>query len=131
MPTAALRPCRHTGCSRLSSDGFCSQHDGDRHIGKFADPHRGSRQSRGYGAAWEEKRKRILRRDKGLCQPHLKQGRYRPARQVDHIINKAEAKARGWSEEQTEAEENLQAICDECHKAKTQAEALKARGVGG
>lgn len=127
MPSAAPRPCKHPGCRALSATGYCSAHEADRKIGKFADPHRGSRHARGYGAEWERTRKRILRRDKGLCQPHLKQGKYRPAKQVDHIVSKAEARRRGWTEEMIEADENLQSICDDCHKQKTATEANQAR----
>lgn len=129
MPTAPARPCRHPGCSALVRDGSgrCAKHPAAP--GSFADPMRGSRHERGYGTEWDKKRKRILRRDKGLCQPCLEQGRPRPARQVDHIVNKAEARARGWTEEQIEADENLQSICDACHKAKTAEEARRGRGV--
>jgi len=131
MPSAAPRPCRHPGCGALSTTGYCSKHEGDRTLGKFADERRGSRQSRGYGSEWDKKRKRILRRDKGLCQPHLKLGKYRPGNQVDHIVSKAEAARIGWPEDRVEADENLQTICDDCHKAKTASEAQAARRRGG
>lgn len=129
MPIAAPRPCRHAGCGTLVRDGtgYCEKHRADCNSGKFADACRGSRQSRGYGAEWEQTRKRILRRDKGLCQPCLKSGRPKPARQVDHIINKAAAKQRGWTQEQIEADDNLQAICNECHAAKTADEGRQGR----
>lgn len=99
--------------------GFCEQHQGDRKIGKFADERRGSRQARGYGAEWERTRKRILNRDKGLCQPCLKVGRFRPAKQVDHIVPKFE--------DGTDDDGNLQSICKDCHDAKTAEEAKRAR----
>lgn len=129
MPSAAPKPCRHVGCGQLVRDGsgFCAAHQSDRKIGKFADDRRGSRQSRGYDAAWEKRRKRILSRDKGLCQPCLKENRYRPAKQVDHIANKAAARAMGWTEDQIEDDDNLQSICKLCHEAKTQAEAQRSR----
>lgn len=120
MPNAAARPCRHAGCGALSVTGYCIKHETDRKIGKFADDRRGSRQSRGYGAEWEQTRKRILRRDKGLCQPCLRAGRYRPAKAVDHIVSKAEGGGEG--------DENLQSICADCHAVKTQAEAQRGRG---
>lgn len=78
-----------------------------------------SRQSRGYGAAWDRIRKRILARDCGLCQPCQRKGRVTIARAVDHIVSKAKAKLLGWSVARMDAEENLQAICDPCHDAKT------------
>ena len=98
-------------------------HQDDRKLGTWADQSRGSRQSRGYGKEWQVIRKRILSRDKGLCQPCLKDRHYKPARQVDHIVPKFEGG--------TDDDSNLQSICIECHRTKTQAEALRARGVGG
>ena len=123
MPTAAPKPCRHAGCGALVHDGsgFCGEHQADRKIGKFGDERRGSRQSRGYGAEWEQTRKRILSRDNGLCQPCLQGGRLRPATQVDHVVPKAEGG--------TDDDSNLQAICKSCHQAKTAAEAVRGRGV--
>lgn len=126
MPVAAPRPCRHPGCGKLVSDGtgYCAAHQADRRLGKFADQRRGSRHQRGYGSEWEKTRKRILSRDKGLCQPCLHIGRVSVAKQVDHIKPKFE----GGSD----ADSNLQAICVACHQAKTKEEALRARlGVGG
>ena len=122
MPTAAPRPCRHPGCSNLVADGsgYCAAHKAAAKVGTWSDPYRGSRQDRGYGAEWERTRKRILRRDKGLCQVCLANGRYTPAKEVDHIHHKA---AGG-----TEDDANLQAICSPCHQAKTAQEARQGRG---
>lgn len=123
MPVTAARPCRHPGCGQLVQDGsgYCGKHKSERNAGKFADERRGSRQERGYGAEWDRVRKLILRRDKGLCQPCLKLGRPRPAKQVDHVVPKFEGG--------TDDESNLQAICIACHQAKTSEEALRGRGV--
>jgi len=124
MPVAAARPCRHAGCGALVRDGsgYCGAHQADKQAGKFGDERRGTRQERGYGREWEETRKRILKRDKGLCQPCLRNGRPRPAKQVDHRIPKFEGGA--------DDDDNLQAICVECHKAKTAEEARRARRPG-
>jgi len=103
----------------LAADGYCARHVGDRKIGTFADPLRGSAAARGYDSAWQKLRKQILRRDKGLCQQCLKQGKLRPARMVDHVVPKFECG--------TDAEENLQAICKNCHDAKTHAESCRAK----
>ena len=121
MPIAAPKPCRHAGCGQLVRDGsgYCVVHQDDRKIGKFADQRRGSRHERGYGSEWEKIRKVILSRDKGLCQSCLKQGKYRPARIVDHIVPKFEGG--------TDHESNLQSLCQSCSDAKTQAEAQRAR----
>lgn len=75
---------------------------------------RGTRHQRGYGAAWERTRKRILDRDENLCQPCLKAGRTSLGNQVDHITPKAQGGG--------DNDENLQAICIACHRVKTQRE---------
>lgn len=79
---------------------------------------RGSRHQRGYGAAWDRIRKRILDRDEHLCQPCLKAERITVGTHVDHIVPKAQ----GGSD----ADENLQTICVECHRVKSSRE-----GTGG
>lgn len=58
-------------------------------------------------------------RDKGLCQPCRHAGRVSPATEVDHIVPK--------SQEGTDDQTNLQAICSPCHKVKT---AMESRGDG-
>jgi 5-methylcytosine-specific restriction enzyme A len=85
-----------------------------------------SRHERGYGAAWVKLRKRILERDKYLCQPCRRQQRIVPARQVDHVL----PKAKGGTDDPA----NLQAICDPCHLAKSaedQGKRLKPRVTTG
>jgi len=81
-----------------------------------------SRQSRGYGAAWEQIRKRIIARDMGLCQICLRQGRTTKGKEVDHITPKAQAKLLGWTQEQIDADEQLQLLCKPCHRRKTDEE---------
>lgn len=76
-----------------------------------------SRHERGYGTAWDKLRARILARDKHLCQPCLRGSRVRPGTEVDHKT----PKARGG----TDDEGNLEAICPDCHKAKTAEESGK------
>lgn len=102
-----------------AASGYCADHVDDQHIGRFADPLRGSRKARGYGSEWERIRKLVLSRDKGLCQPCLAEGKYRTARQVDHIVPKAKGG--------TDDDSNLQSICVDCHQRKTQQEAKEAR----
>lgn len=84
--------------------------------------HQLSRHERGYGTQWDKLRKRILIRDKYLCQVCLKQGIPTPAKQVDHIIPKAQLG--------TDDTDNLQSICIPCHKAKTKAETSKRPVIG-
>lgn len=66
---------------------------------------------RGYGHAWRKLRTTILKRDGHQCQPCKRKGRLTAATQVDHIVPKAK--------HGTDHPSNLQAICDECHEAKT------------
>lgn len=70
------------------------------------------------GHRWQKLRERILLRDASLCQQCKARGHITLAVEVDHIttIHKGG----------TDAEDNLQAICSECHKAKTAAEQGKA-----
>ncbi len=63
------------------------------------------------GGAWAKIRSRIMRRDRGLCQPCKVVGRVTMALQVDHIV----ALANGGGND----DGNLQGICHECHEAKT------------
>lgn len=85
-----------------------------------------SRQSRGYGAAWEKVRKQVIERDKGLCQPCLKMGRVRRHSAVDHVVPKAEAARLRWSQAQVDHPDNLQCICGPCHDEKTAKETGRA-----
>lgn len=120
MPVSAPKPCRHIGCAKLVRDGsgYCDAHKRAK-PGSFADKSRGSSQERGYGWQWQKLRERIMRRDCGLCQPCQEAGRITAATHVDHKT----PKARGG----TDDEENLQAICVKCHKAKTDREKNEAR----
>lgn len=87
----------------------------------WAAPHRGSRHARGYGAMWDAIRTRVLERDSGICQTCLRAGFPKPGNIVDHIRPKAEGG--------TDSLVNLEVICHSHHKAKTQAEASRARSV--
>lgn len=96
----------------------------------WTDDRRKSRHERGYGTAWDKLRLRILDRDNHLCQcpDCVNRGLYKPATEVDHIINKGQ-----WLRERgtlagVDVESNLQAMNKACHKLKTQAEARAATG---
>lgn len=81
-----------------------------------------SRQSRGYGAAWEKIRAQVVKRDKGLCQCCLRAGRVAVGREVDHKVCKAKAARLGWSQARMDDPANLELLCPPCHRAKTAAE---------
>lgn len=67
-----------------------------------------------YGHAWRKLRKAVFARDNKLCQVCIKQDRLTPATEVDHIIPKSQGGI--------DAMDNLQSICSNCHKVKTQNE---------
>lgn len=73
-----------------------------------------SRHERGYGYQWEKLRKQVMLRDFYLCQPCREDDRLTPATEVDHITPKVLDGQDDLS--------NLQAICRECHEAKTKRE---------
>lgn len=122
MPQRPRRPCRHKGCRNLhrNANGYCDQHQDDAKAWARKQPAPKTTTERGYGWQWQKLRQHILRRDKYLCQPCLEAGRITEAKDVDHIINKAQGG--------TDEPENLQAICGACHKAKTQRESMERGG---
>ena len=65
MPFAALKPCRHPSCPKLTANGYCEQHLGaKKRQREYFDKQRGSAASRGYGRSWREgARLHILARD--------------------------------------------------------------------
>ena len=112
MPIRPMRPCKHRGCGALVAGGksYCEAHASEE-VKWQPDALRGNRHVRGYGNAWVKRRERILLRDCGLCQVCKHVGRVTIATDVDHIISKAR--------DGTDDDDNLQAICRDCHKAKT------------
>ncbi|SES12327.1 5-methylcytosine-specific restriction enzyme A [Vreelandella subterranea] len=119
MPGSPPRPCRAPMCAGKTTHkhGYCDTH-ADQAVTWKKPAHKKS--GRG-GRPWRRIRERILQRDKGLCQPCLRKGIYTPAAEVDHIVNEASGG--------TDVDDNLEAICNPCHKAKTQEEARRGRGV--
>ena len=71
------------------------------------------------GRPWRRKRAAILLRDEYTCQSC---GVITLELEADHIVNRA----RGGSDD----EDNLQALCVPCHKAKTAAESADGAGRG-
>ena len=116
-------PCRKIGCPELVHSrykgGYCEAHQSERTGWRRHQQKLGSNAQRGYGYQWQLLRKRILIRDDYCCVVCAKKGRLTEAREVDHIIPKAQGG--------TDAESNLQSICKPCHKIKTQKESQNAR----
>ena len=75
---------------------------------------RNSANERGYGWAWRKVREKALKRDDYLCVRCRDEGRITPARQVDHIL----PKANGGGDELG----NLMSLCKDCHDDKTAAD---------
>ncbi len=110
MPNAAPHICPQPGCNTLVlAKGKCGEHKTASSWGD--DKVRGNRHQRGYGTKWDKTRKRILKRDHYLCQEDLKDGKYTPATEVDHVVPRA------WGG--SEDDDNLQAISEARHKIKT------------
>ena len=100
--TTVTRPC--LSCQRLTRHGSRCPACQAAHAAAL-DQRRGTRQQRGYGAAWQVIRQRILERDEETC--HYCGG---PATTVDHVRPKA---AGG-----TDDEVNLVAACLRCNARK-------------
>lgn len=105
MPMLPKRPCPVAGCPVL---GPCAKHARPMAVQqerRLYDDRRGSSTARGYGYAWQQRRKKYIEQH-----PFCVRCR-KPTEQVDHRI----PRSRGGSDD----ESNLQALCGYCHKQKT------------
>jgi len=110
MPKLPPKPCTKPGCREFSTKkGRCKDHQFN---GGWKNEK--TRYQRGYDNEWFRTRHRVLSRDEWKCQCCLRMGIYAPANEVDHIVNKANGGDDDYS--------NLEAICKDCHKAKTKKE---------
>ena len=73
-----------------------------------------SRHERGYDSRWVRRRRLVLARDLGLCQPCARLDRPTNATEVDHIVPKEDGGSDRF--------DNLQSICDACHAVKNAAD---------
>lgn len=73
------------------------------------------------GRAWMTTRGRIMKRDCGLCQQCKREGRLQLAEQVDHKVELADGG--------TDNDDNLEALCGDCHKAKSARSQAARRGA--
>ncbi|AOT26252.1 HNH endonuclease [Vibrio anguillarum] len=119
MPRRVQKICRLKSCNALTrnKNGYCDSHAEHATGWVRTQAKKGSSSQRGYGYAWRIKRARILERDSFLCQVCLSNGIITAARDVDHIINKANGG--------TDDDANLQSICSPCHKEKTAKESRR------
>ena len=118
MPARPARPCTYAGCRALSRDGSgrCPAHPKE----SWAKPEATKRIT---GRKLQQLRAELFA-EEPLCRHCLLEGRAVPATQRDHIIPLAEGGQ--------DVRENTQALCDECHEAKSKAERMRGRwGRGG
>ena len=109
MPRIPDHPCAHPGCPNLVPRGkkYCDDHT-RLHTEEIRSAAR-----RGYGSKWQRVRKRYLK-EHPFCVECLKEGRYVPATDIDHIVaHRGDAMA-FWDES------NWQALCHRHHSIKTQ-----------
>ena len=124
MPSRPPKACCRPLCNLLSYDGtsYCEKHKPKQCSGwSKSNEKKGikNRHDAGYGSWWDKLRLKILVRDRYLCQVCLNLGVMKEAKQVDHIVNKAI----GGNNDPS----NLQSICIECHKRKTQKESILSK----
>ena len=122
MPKLPPKPCSKPGCSAYAKTlGRCDKHQRDVYDiqPKPWGTTTASRQARGYGKQWQKTRRSALGRDSFLCVLCKAAGRMTAATDVDHIKPKSEGGDDSF--------ENLQSLCGECHKKKTQADNRRAR----
>lgn len=105
MPQKAKRPCRHPGCKELTTARYCAAHA--EFEPKYIRPQKIHAR---YDATWRKIRNRFIAKNP-LCVHCLKQGKYTPAEEVDHIL----PLQHGGTHDET----NLQALCKRCHSKKT------------
>jgi 5-methylcytosine-specific restriction protein A len=131
MPKRAGHACR-PGCPNIVPAGERHCPGCTKDVSRQVEHRRGSRASRGYGPEWDRTRAVWLRtvwpglgRQPMLCGDRIdgtsgehsrcvREGRATPTALVDHILRR---KAGG-----TDADTNLQLLCDQCHNVKRQQE---------
>src|SRR5205085_3978463 len=118
MPQSAPRPCTQPGCGRLVFDGSgrCAVHPRPAWAKKAEAPKRIT------GRRLQRLRAELFARDP-LCAECQRHGRITLATQRDHV--------KSLGEDGTDTEDNVQGLCDDCHEAKSLAEAIRARQGGG
>lgn len=119
-----MRPCRRCGVAHGNANGYCDKHQALA-VGWTARQKGKTTTQRGYGYAWRLTRDRVLRRDKYCCVMCGAASWVVPATDVDHIVPKEFGG--------DDSDDNLQSLCKDHHKVKTQSESALSRknGKGG
>jgi len=102
MAVSIPKPCAHLGCPRLVASGRCDVHKAER-----TTPKRTGYSQRIYDHRWRRLRAAFLR-EHPLC---VECGAL--ANVVDHVTPHRGDERLMW------AEDNLQPMCDRCHRVKT------------
>ena len=118
MPSAPMRPCAQPGCSALVQGGRCVAHGGTGQVyrGHRWDTDRRTEVPRVRGRALQAKRRQLFAREP-LCRTCASEGRTTLAAIRDHVIPLEE----GGSD----ADENIQPLCQTCSDAKTHKESVR------
>ena len=106
MPKKPLKPCKHSGCPKLTEEKYCDEHK-VLHVSDRANSCR-----RGYDSRWRVARNRFLKVNP-FCVKCNAQGKLIKATVVDHINPHRGDKNLFWDES------NWQALCKRCHDSKT------------
>lgn len=109
MPRKPLSPCNRHGCPELTDHprGLCPVHRSE------AEKARGSSSDRGYGSAWQRRRKRFLQANP-VCQ---EDGCLKLATEAHHVPPRRELVAQGVKD--PDAYRFLVALCKSHHSQRT------------
>lgn len=111
MAQAALTICHR--CNKISR-GDCCRAESERDNYEQRKLYRTAR--------WRRVRKRVLMRDKGLCQACLAKGKLERGNHVDHKLRAIDRPDLFWNAD------NLQTLCHRCHSRKTRHEMTEPGG---
>ncbi len=105
MPRKPRHPCGHPGCPALTDGQYCLTHQRvvSSHYNRYG---RTTEMKRQYNGAWSHIRKAFIAAHP-LCEACQHESRVTAAAEVHHILP--------LSKGGTHAEENLIALCKECH----------------
>ncbi len=113
MPKRAKKPCAHAGCRALTKERWCPRHK-VLHVTDRVKRYNEARpeSDRLYHTGRWQKIRRAKMRDNPLCEDCERRGRVNVGVMVDHIHP-----VRDGGE--MFDYENLQTLCDDCHREKT------------
>ncbi|TFJ92147.1 HNH endonuclease signature motif containing protein [Lentibacillus salicampi] len=110
MPHKPRRPCAEPGCTVLTDESYCNEHQKNYH--KDHDRYRKTSHKRGYDWNWRKYRLSFLVRNP-LCKYCGDRGMTVPATEVDHIVPHRGDRQLFWDAS------NHQGLCKSCHSIKT------------